>query len=233
MARKFSSAGERISIYEDDFEGVCQILAGASRWRPYIAPNLAAALKAFGTRVFQIVSAEDFVRNYALEAEDMGFTNKIRSQLVLKEIFKGGRETVMVSALHEMVHWVSHPAEQGKQVTVMGFLGRGLMEGLTHVVTEDLLQDQGITQYSKPIYAERVAIVRKLIERFKVELFGPALFQGHVNRLKPLLDTYGSAGFREISELATKKDDKKAIACIDRLNRANDARKKAGAAGGR
>lgn len=229
MARKFGSAAERISIFEDDFEGVCQVLAGTSRWRQYITPNLADGLKAYGSRRFRIVSAEEFGRYYAMEPNDLGYTNKIKAEMVLKELFKGSLESTMTAALHEMVHWVSHPPKQGKQVTVLGFLGHGLMEGLTQVVTEDLLQDQGIAQSPYPAYAERVAIVRKLIERFKVAPFGEALFQGRVNALQPLLDTYGSAGFREISELATKNDSKKAIDCIERLNRAKDAKRARGA----
>ena len=82
----------------------------------------------------------------------------------------------MVLALHEMVHWVSHPPEQGHRLTAWLALDEGLIEGLTQVVTEDIFEDRGISQYWKAIYMEQVAIVRKLIERFGVQPFGEVLF---------------------------------------------------------
>ncbi|MFN7998728.1 MAG: hypothetical protein U0Q18_34210 [Bryobacteraceae bacterium] len=66
MGRKFKTAAERVSLFEDDFEGVCEVLAGPSRWREHIAPNLAPAIRKFPGRGFKIVSAEEFGR-YALE----------------------------------------------------------------------------------------------------------------------------------------------------------------------
>lgn len=231
MGTKFKSAAERVSVFEEDFEGVCEVLAGPSRWKEFISPNIAPAIKKFPGRSFRIVSAEEFGR-YALEPDDMGFTDKIKGEVVFKEIFKDSAATVMNSALHEMVHWVSHPAEQGKQVTVMIFLGRGLMEGLTQVVTEDIVQDQGIAPYSKAVYTERVAIVRKLMEQIPLRAFGEALFQGHVQKLQPALDLYGPAAWQQIKTYATMNNSQKAIECIDNLNRARDG-KKTRSAGGR
>ncbi|MFN7998727.1 MAG: hypothetical protein U0Q18_34205 [Bryobacteraceae bacterium] len=156
----------------------------------------------------------------------MGFTDKVKGEVVFKEVFKDSREALMVSALHEMVHWVSDPAGQGKQVTAMGFLERGLLEGLTQVVTEDLLQDQGIAPYSKPIYAERASIVRKLIDRIGIRPFGEALFGGRVQRLQPLLDTYGYPALQKIRMFATMNNSQAAITCIENLNRAQDSKQK-------
>ena len=82
-------------------------------------------------------------------------------------------------------------------------------------MTEDIFAEQGITQYYKAIYGERVAVARKLIERFDVGPFGEALFGGNVKSLQPLLDAFGAAGMRQISTLATANNSQKAIACID------------------
>ena len=122
-----------------------------------------------------------------------------------------------------MVHWVSHPPEQGHRLTAWLALDEGLIEGLTQVVTEDIFEDRGISQYWTSIYIERVAIVRKLIERFGVQPFGEVLFRGHPQALRPLLDTYRGQGMQQIKTLAKANSFKKAIECIDNLNRAFDA----------
>jgi hypothetical protein len=215
MGRKFGSASERVSVLEDDFIGVCQVLAGSSRWQKFIGPNVDPAIKKYPCKTFNIVSAETFGRRGGLDSETMALTDKIAPEMVFVEINKGGAETLAVSALHELVHWVSHPPQQGHRITAWGFLDDGLGEGLTHVVTEDIFEDQGIKQYYKPVYSERVAVVRKLIERFDVGPFGEALFGGTVKSLQPLLDAYGSEGVRQIKALATANNSMKAIEYID------------------
>ena len=119
------------------------------------------------------------------------------------------------SGIDVRLHRNTHPPLQGHRITAWGFLDDGLGEGLTHVVTEDIFEDQGITQYYKPVYSERVAVVRKLIERFDVGPFGDALFGGNVKSLQPLLDAYGSEGMRQINILTTANNSKAAIEYID------------------
>jgi hypothetical protein len=215
MGRQFGSASERVSVYEDDFTGVCQLVAGSSRWQKFIGPNVDPAIKKYGRSTFNIVSAETFGRRGRLDAETMGYTDKIKPEMVFVEINKGGAETLVVSALHELVHWVSHPPQQGKRITAWGMLEEGLGEGLTQVVTEDIFADQGIKQYFKAVYGERVAVVRKLIERFDVGPFGDALFGGNVKSLQPLYDAYGFEGMSQIRTLATGNNSAKAIEYID------------------
>lgn len=225
MGRKFSSASERISQIEDDFTGVCEALAGHSRWQEFIRPNIGPALKKYSGRTFNVVSAQTFGQRGGLDPDTQGLTDKIKPEIVFVEIWEHSAQTLVVNALHEMVHWVSHPPEQGAKITAWGVLGDGLGEGLTHVVTEDIFEDQRISQHWKAIYSERVAIVRKLIERFGIQPFGEALFRGRYQALKPLLDTYG-LGFNQIRTLANANNSRKAIECIDNLNRAFDAKQK-------
>ena len=77
-----------------------------------------------------------------LDSETMAYTDKVKPEMVFVEINRGGAETLVVSALHELVHWVSHPPLQGHRITAWGFLDDGLGEGLTQVVTEDIFEDQ-------------------------------------------------------------------------------------------
>jgi hypothetical protein len=230
MGQKFSTASERISQIEDDFTGVCEVLAGRSRWQEFIRPNIGPALKKYFGRTFNIVSAQTFGQRGGLDPETQGLTDKVKPEIVFVEIFEHEAQTLVVFALHEMVHWVSHPPEQGHRLTAWLALDEGLIEGLTQVVTEDIFEDQGISQYWKAIYSERVAIVRKLIERFGVQPFGEVLFRGHPQALQPLLDTYGGQGMQQIKTLAKANNSRKAIECIDNLNRAFDAKPKRGAA---
>ena len=112
-------------------------------------------------------------------------------------------------------------------------LGEGLLEGLTHVVTEDILNHQGIAPYTEHKYGDRVKIVRKLIEVFNpngIRIFGKALFLGQSSELSPLPQLFGSRGFDEIKNLATMHNSRKAIECIDNLSKAS-ASKSSGATG--
>ena len=216
MARKFGSASDRVSVFDVDFIAVRQVLEGSSRWQKYIGPNVEPAIKKYGHNTFSIVSAENFKQmKGTLDSETMAYTDKVKAQMWFVEINKGEAETLVVSALHELVHLVSHPPLQGNRITAWGFLNDGLGEGLTQVVTEDIFEAQGIKKYFKPVYGERVAVVRKLIDRFDVGPFGDALFGGAVKSLQPLLDAYGSEGMKQIKSFATANNSKKAIEYMD------------------
>ncbi len=62
MGRKFGSAPERVSVFEDDFIGVRQVLAGRSRWQKFIGPNVEPAIKKYAGNTFNIVSAESLAQ---------------------------------------------------------------------------------------------------------------------------------------------------------------------------
>lgn len=228
MGRKFSSGSEQVRQVEDDFTGVCQLLAGPSRWQKFISPNIGPAIKKYPGRTFNIASALVF-KQQNFDPVTMGYTDKVKGEMRFLQLSDVSPYTYMIFTLHEMVHWVSHPPQQGTKITVWGTLGaEGLGEGLTQVVTEDILDDQNVSLGQKGIYSERVAIVRKLIERFGIQPFGEALFGGRYQSLKPLSDTY-QLGFNQIRTLANANNSKKAIECIDNLNRAFDARQKSSA----
>jgi len=231
VSRKFKSAAETISTYEDDFKDVCAVLAGPSLWQEYLRDNIPIALKAMPSRHFQFVEAKEFEREG--RKDTLGITNKITGEIKLLDISTNNAGfAAMGAALHELVHLVSHPAQQGKKITVYYALGEGLLEGLTHVVTEDILNKQGIATWSDHKYGDRVKIVRKLIDAFQpngVRMFGKALFLGQSAELSPLPQALGVRGFDEIKTLATMHNSAKANACIDRLLASGS--RKTGAAG--
>jgi hypothetical protein len=224
MGRKFSSGSESVRQVEDDFIGVCEVLAGRSRWQKFIGPNIGPAIKKYPGRTFTIDSALTFTQKN-FDPVTKGYVDKVKGEMKFLELFDHSAYTYMIYTLHEMVHWVSHPPEQGAKITAWGALGGdGLTEGLTQVVTEDILDDQSVSLGQTGIYSERAAIVRKLIARFGVQPFGEALFGGRHQALKPLADAYG-LGFNRIRTLANANNSRKAIECIDNLNRSGAVRR--------
>jgi hypothetical protein len=232
MSRKFKSAAEQVSVYEDDFKDVCAVLAGPSKWLEFFRHNIPIAIKAMPSRKFQFLNGKEFEREG--RPNTLGVTSKVTGEIKLLDISSNNAGfAAMGAALHELVHLVSHPPQQGKRITVFEALGEGLMEGLTHVVTEDILTQQGIAPFSGHGYGDRVKIVRRLIEVLQpnsVRMFGRALFLGNLGEVNLLAQFLGSNAFREVKNLATMHNSAKAIQCIDTVVKAS-ASKSAGAAG--
>lgn len=212
MSRKFTSAGERVSSYENDFKDVCAVLEGPSRWHDYLRDNVPIALKT-SPHKFQFVDAKQFDRE--ARPDTLGITNKLTGEIKLLDISSNNAGfAAMGAALHEMVHLVSHPPQQGQRISIFFVLGEGLLEGLTQVITEDILNKQGIAPWTEHRYGDRVKIVRALIAAFEpngVAMFGKALFSGQSGELSPLPKVLGSRGFEEIKNLATMHNSQKAI----------------------
>ena len=119
----------------------------------------------------------------------------------------------MGTALHEVAHLVSHPPQQGKKISVFIALGEGLLEGLTHVVTEDILNHQGIAPYTEHKYGDRegedwCASSLKCSTQTVYGYSGKALFLGQSSELSPLPQRFGPRGFDEIKNLATMHNSK-------------------------
>ena len=228
MSRKFKSAAEQISVYEDDFKDVCAVLAGPSKWLEFFRDNIPIAIKAMPSHKFQFLSTKDFEREG--RPSTLGTTDKLTGEIKLLDISSNNSGfAAMGAALHELVHLVSHPPQQGKRITVFEALGEGLMEGLTHVITEDILMQQGITPFSEHLYGDRVKIVRKLIEVLQpnsVRMFGKALFLGNLGEITMLAQFLGSNAFREVKNLATMHNSRKAIEIIDNSVKASAAGRK-------
>jgi hypothetical protein len=206
MSRTFKSAGERISSYEDDFKDVWAVLAGDSVWIEHFRNNLPIAWKA-APHEFHFLNANDFARQG--RKDTLGITNKMTGNITLLDISTNNAQFAsMGAALHELVHLVSAPATQGKKITIFEALGEGLMEGLTQVVTEDILAKQHIESWSEHKYGARASIVRSLIALFKdgVGMFGRALFLGRGSELSPLPQRFGVQGFADIKTAATMHD---------------------------
>ena len=231
MSDEFGWADQKLRDSKSDSDAVWEVMRGTgSRWEPFIKNNWDAARKVFLKKYqdsgFTIVSPEQFDG----DAEASGITHKDKATIELKEVGYHSGNTSLILALHELVHWVSHPPDQGKDVTAGILLHHGLIEGLTQIVTEDILAAQKIRKSEQEIYVERVAIVNKMMDRFGFELFGKALFVGHYSELR---DAFASDWGLETKTLAklwmfadcNQRDH--AIKLIEELNLAADERRKA------
>jgi hypothetical protein len=203
----FSSGSE--FVHEHEFKNVLEVLEGPSRWRDYIRPNLAIARAKISSKTFKIVSRGKFDEVLAGLGNPVpdaaGVTNKLAGEITMKEWGDDSSKTYLLAALHECVHWVSHPAEQGKpHSTAFATLGSGLLEGVVECVTEDILNAQGLTLPSDRSgmrgYTEGIAaIAREFLDHSSVPFYARALFQGNGDQLTAVYNfIYSEVGWKLI-----------------------------------
>ncbi len=223
----FYAADQKVGDSKTDSDEVWEVMKGTgSRWEPFIKNNYQTARDAFLSKYkkhgFTIVSAAKFDHDYADEKEAAGITLKENSSIVLREDAYNSNATSLIVALHELVHWVSHPAGQGHETTSIVLLGHALNEGLTEVVVEDILEKQGIRKTQWEIYTDRVAIIRKMMETLGFELFGKALFYGHWSELRDAMVRVWALRTDELKQLWTfahANQSGEAIRFINKLNK--------------
>jgi hypothetical protein len=217
----FRSAEDR--IYEDDFEAVLTVLAGASPWQEYIRENLRAARQNLPRHPFRVVKSEEFVQTMRAlgESGDMthipGVTDKRSGIITMQEFFgRNSHVTFLGAALHETVHLVSHPPGRSRRQhsTAWGILGEGLLEGLVECVTREILSAQGIALARPSLlgHQQRVPVARELLRRLSRPLLARVLFGGDFQQFLMVMNhTYSPAGWTEIKMLTTANDPVRAI----------------------
>ena len=227
--RPFDSA-ER-DITESDAAHILTTLGGPSPWQPYLQRNLAAYQKTLPAKPIRICNASEFVRGYSRifgespPVDAQGFVDRRNGMMVLKEFPSGNRGKTKVGlALHEAVHLFSHPPGKSNQLraTSYGMLDRGLIEGITQVVTEDILAKQGISPMRErwQAYQSLTPIARKFMNSFS-----PMVAQAYFNgTLRPLIDviqaTWTVRGLQRVIALANQKQTIPALNLIGALNQA-------------
>ena len=230
----FSSAEDR--VYEDDFETVLTVLAGASPWQEYIRENLRVARQNLPRRPFRIVGSKEFIQTMRAlgESGDMahipGVTDKRTGVITMQEFFGiNSHVTFLGAALHEAVHLVSHPAGRGRaqHSTAWGILGEGLLEGLVECITRDILFAQKIALARPHMrgHEQRVPVARELLRSLGVPLLGRVLFGGDFQQFLMIMNyTYSPAGWTEIKMLTTSNNPTRAIQRMNELRAVEEQR---------
>jgi len=186
----FKSAESNIT--EKDALQIFTILCGPSPWQQYLRDNLNAHLQNLPKQPIRIVTDLDAkyraVFGTPLPKDVQGFVDRRNATIYLKEFPARNWDKSKVGlALHEAVHLFSHPPGRSNlfRATVYGFLGSGLIEGLTQVITEDIQTEQGIRALPDKwqVYKEYVPVAREFIRIFTPPVVGDAYFKGELPKL--------------------------------------------------
>jgi hypothetical protein len=220
------SAEERIR--EGDFGAVLKVLAGPSRWQQFISPNLAIARRHLPARPFRIVKYREFqdtmqaLGNEGSTSRIPGVTDKRTGTITMQEWFgENSGATFLGAALHETVHMVSAPPEQGRRTSIgYSIFGEGLSEGLTECVTIDILNRQRITLAREKWrgHLPRLKVAIALLLPLGVPMLGEVMFRANFKSFMLLMhQRYSVQGWEEIKRLTTENKPEEAIARMSQL----------------
>ena len=226
----FDSAERNIT--EKDAPQIFAILCGPSPWQQYLRSNLNAHLRDLPKQPIRIVNDGEFARRYKqvfnepVPAGAQGFVDRKTATIYLKDFPAGNRGQSKVGlALHEAVHLFSYPPGRSNQLraTAYSFLGVGLLEGLTQVITEDIQTAQGIvpiTHSRWQAYKNYVPVAREFNRIFKPAV-ADAYFKGDLTTLLRIIEqAWTHASFVRVRMLTDQENKGQALQLIDSLEKA-------------
>ena len=226
--RPFSSA-ER-DVTEKDAPHIFTILGGPSPWRQYLQTNLTSYRSYLPPKPMQICDDREFASSYrrifgeAPPADAQGFVDRRNGTMVLKEFpARNYGKTKAALALHEAVHLFSHPPGKSNALRATSYelLGQGLIEGLTQMITDDILTEQTFSPLREEwqAYKSFTPVARKFVEAFSLRLVAEAFFYGMLDPLnRAIRFKWGPDGFANVRQLTTNKQKDVALRLIKRLN---------------
>jgi hypothetical protein len=218
-------------ITENDGAFILTILGGPSPWQQFLQRNLTSHRRTLPSKPIRICDEREFADSYRkvhgepAPANAQGFVNRRSGMMILKEFPQRSiRKSKLGIAVHEAVHLFSHPPGKSNQIraTVYDMLGRGLLEGLTQVVTEDILSTQCISPMRDDwqAYKKLAPIARKFTQALSPRIVAEAFFLGAINPLHNLIRIkWTFASFVKLREMANREDMTAALQLIDTLNR--------------
>ena len=228
-------------VGEGHAKDLLTILAGPSRWQPYLQKVMAQQTTPLKGSFLRIVTSISQVPPHlrhlfaggTVAGETVGGTVDRWTRTIYMVPAPGRRvDTRLEYALHECVHLFADPHEplQGTcpQPCIGTFQRRfetGFGEGLTQVITEDIMNAQGISLYyrDRP-YKEFTPVVRDLIGVFGLDAMARAYFFGQVDALYTSLDARWGTAWHLVKVLTTGKKTDKARAKIRELEAAYTVR---------
>lgn len=223
----FSSAERNIT--EKDASIIFRILGGPSPWQHYLQRNMTAHMKDLPGRPMQIVTDGEFIKTYkgifreAPPANAQGFVDRRNATIYLREFpAKNFNQTKAGLALHEAVHLFSHPPGKSNalRATTYALLETGLLEGLTQIITEDILAAQCIRPLRAEwqAYQEFIPVARRFIDVFTSAVVADAYFNGVVNPLiNSITRRWTVAEFVKVRRLTNQKKTQQALEAIKTL----------------
>jgi hypothetical protein len=237
----FTSGGE--FIREGDADKLLTILSGPSPYQNYIQPLVASkAASALPKNFLRIVSSPKEVPEYlrgrfaADEDKIVGGTIDRRTGTIYMVPAPGRRtDTRLEFALHEAVHLFAHPfldlvdektfqSNYGRSCSTGTDVGtfqrkycRGFGEGATQVITEQIMEAQGISKYRESPYAEFTPPVLELIRIFSLDRFARAYFWGAVKEFTQAMEFRWGNAWQNVANFTAAGKTKLALAEINKL----------------
>lgn len=235
---RFKKGG--LPVGEDDAQHLLTILAGPSSYQSYLALAMKHRATTVPKRFLRIVtSVTDQVPKYLQHVftsgggRMTGGTIDRWTRTVYVMPAPGLRaETRLEYAIHECVHLFAHPhaptRQQCPQPCVGTFqheFGTGFGEGLTQVITEDIMDAQGISLYyrDRP-YEDFAVVMRAVVKVFGLDAMARAYFFGDVKPLRTAMEARWGLNWHAVAGATTVGDQKRALTQIPQLEAAHKKR---------
>jgi hypothetical protein len=231
-------------IGEEDAGKLLTILGGPSPYQEYIRRVMTSkAASALPNRFLRIVSSPKEVPGERLRKRFVSVDNKIvggtidRGTGTIYMIPAPGRrsDTRLEFALHEAVHLFAHPfmalvddktfqSSYGRGCTTETDVGTfqrkycfGFGEGATQIITEQIMEAQGISKSDEKPYREFTPAVLELIKVFSLDRFGRAYFWGAVHEFTQAMEFRWGNGWRNVANFTSARNTKRALEEINKL----------------
>ena len=216
-------------IREDDAEHVRTIVSGPSPYQNYIADRASKLPRQFLRIVLTVEEIPRHLRDRFGSDRDTVVGGTIdRGTGKIYMLPPPGRrsDTRLEFALHEAIHLLAHPftslvddntfqKNYGRPCIRDASVGtfqrkfcRGFGEGMTQLITEQIMSRQGIseTKDQRP-YREFTPIVRELMRIFSSEAFARAYFLGEVNALVQRMEFRWGRAWETIPAIAAHQPE--------------------------
>jgi hypothetical protein len=246
----FSTGGQYVG--ENDAQKLLTVLAGRSRYQDYIRQVMASkAASTLPKNFLRIVSSPKEVPEH-LRGRFVKVNNKIvggtidrrTGTIYLLEIPGVRGYTRLELTLHEAVHLFAHPfmtlvddrTFQGSYSapcrageTDVGTFQRkycmGFGEGATQVITEQIMEDQRISEMSERPYHEFTPPVLELIRIFSLDRFARAYFWGAVKEFTEAMESRWGNAWKNVANITSGRNTKLALSQIKELEIAHFRRR--------
>lgn len=238
LGQPFTKGGEQVS--EGDAHHLLTILAGKSSYQPYLARAMANRATTVPKKFLKIVTSLSQVpkhlrRLFVSHGGRMtgGTIDRWTRTIYMIEPPGLRFHTRLEYALHECVHLFAHPHAPTPQDCPRPCIGAfqaefetGFGEGLTQVITEDIMASQGISlnPHDRP-YEDFAAVMRAVVPVFGIDAMARAYFFGDVASLRASMEArWGANNLRALTLHTSAGSKKRVLDWLPILEAAHKAR---------
>ena len=224
-----------LPVSEGDAHHLLTILEGRSSYQPYLTRAMANRATTVPKKFLRIVTSLSQVPKHLRHlfvshgGRKTGGTIDRWTRIIYMIEPPGLRDhTRLEYALHECVHLFAHPhaptQQSCPQPCIGSFqdeFGTGFGEGLTQVITEDIMDKQGISlnPHDRP-YEDFAAVMRAVVPVFGIDAMARAYFFGDVKSLRASMEARWGTNWHAIAGHTTAGNKKRALDQIKQLEAA-------------